>query len=87
MNLFRPVLFILIFFHFSCTENNDLSYREKLNDPELFQEVMQNLTNIIVYDIFSPPVASRVFTYTLQLQPTKLSQAITQKNIIVLLAR
>ena len=63
MKLFRPVLFILIFFHFSCTENNDLSYREKLNDPELFQEVMQNLTNIIVYDIFSPPVASRVYLY------------------------
>ena len=52
-----------IFFHFSCTENYDLSYREKLNDPELFQEVMQNLTNIIVYDIFSPPVASRVYLY------------------------
>ena len=63
MKLFRPVLFILIFFHFSCTEDNDLSYREKLNDPELFQEVMQNLTNIIVYDIFSPPVASRVYLY------------------------
>ena len=63
MKLFRAVLFILIFFHFSCTEDNDLSYREKLNDPELFQEVMQNLTNIIVYDIFSPPVASRVYLY------------------------
>ena len=63
MKLFRQVLFILIFFHFSCTEDNDLSYREKLNDPELFQEVMQNLTNIIVYDIFSPPVASRVYLY------------------------
>ena len=63
MKLFRTVLFISIFFHFSCTENNDLSYREKLNDPELFQEVMQNLTNIIVYDIFSPPVASRVYLY------------------------
>ena len=63
MKLFRTVLFILIFFHFSCTEDNDLSYREKLNDPELFQEVMQNLTNIIVYDIFSPPVASRVYLY------------------------
>ena len=63
MKLFRPVLFIIIFFSFSCTENNDLAYREKLNDPELFQEVMQNLTNIIVYDIFSPPVASRVYLY------------------------
>ena len=24
---------------------------------------MQNLTDIVVYDIFSPPVASRVFVY------------------------
>ena len=36
---------------------------EKLNNPELFQEAMQNLTDIIVYDIFSPPVASRVYLY------------------------
>ena len=63
MKLFRLAFFILIILHFSCTENNDISYREKLNDPELFQEVMQNLTNIIVYDIFSPPVASRVYLY------------------------
>ena len=63
MKLFRLPFFILIILHFSCTENNDISYREKLNDPELFQEVMQNLTNIIVYDIFSPPVASRVYLY------------------------
>jgi hypothetical protein len=63
MKLFRFAFFILIILHFSCTENNDISYREKLNDPELFQEVMQNLTNIIVYDIFSPPVASRVYLY------------------------
>ena len=34
-----------------------------LEDPELFQEAMQNLTDIIVYDIFSPPVASRVYVY------------------------
>ena len=63
MKFFRLAIFTFFFLHFSCTENNDLSYREKLNDPELFQAVMQNLTNIIVYDIFSPPVASRVYLY------------------------
>ena len=35
----------------------------KLNDASLFHSAMQNLSNIIVYDIFSPPVASRVYLY------------------------
>ena len=36
---------------------------DKVQDPELFQNAMQNLTDIVVYDIFSPPVASRVYLY------------------------
>ncbi|MDB2491537.1 vanadium-dependent haloperoxidase, partial [Flavobacteriaceae bacterium] len=39
------------------------AYKEKLQDPELFQFAMQNLTDLVVYDIFSPPVASRVYLY------------------------
>lgn len=35
----------------------------KINDPELFQSSVKNLTDIVVYDIFSPPVASRVYLY------------------------
>ncbi|MBU78950.1 MAG: phosphatidic acid phosphatase [Flavobacteriales bacterium] len=45
----------------SCS--NDNRNIEKLNDPELFHQAMQNLTDIIVYDIFSPPVASRIYVY------------------------
>ena len=44
-----------------CKENN--AYKEQLQDPELFQSTMKKLTDIIVYDIFSPPVASRVYMY------------------------
>lgn len=56
------IKYILLFFiTVSCTQNTD--YIEKIEDPELFQEAMQNLTDIIVYDIFSPPVASRVYAY------------------------
>ena len=36
---------------------------KKVQDPELFRNAMQNLTDIVVYDIFSPPVASRVYLY------------------------
>ena len=35
----------------------------KLNDASLFHWAMQSLSDIIVYDIFSPPVASRVYLY------------------------
>ena len=56
---FMPCLLLL-----SCSSlESDLAYKEKLQDPELFQDAMQNLTNIVVYDIFSPPVASRVYLY------------------------
>ena len=33
------------------------------NDPAIFHESMQKLTDVIVYDIFSPPVASRIYVY------------------------
>ena len=45
----------------SCKRDN--SYTASISDPVLFQESVQNLTDIIVHDIFSPPVASRVYLY------------------------
>lgn len=58
--------FLIAFICFSylflgCTANS--SYNEDVSDPELFLEAVQNLSDIIVYDIFSPPVASRVYVY------------------------
>ena len=63
MKLFKLTFSILFLLQLSCSENDNIEYKELLNDPELFQEAMQNLTNIIVNDIFSPPVASRVYLY------------------------
>jgi len=56
----------------SCKEN--IAYKEQLNDPELFQSAVKKLTDVIVYDIFSPPVASRVYMY-----PSVASYSIMQK--------
>lgn len=36
---------------------------ETLNSPEPLHEAMQQLTNTMVYDIFSPPQSSRVYSY------------------------
>lgn len=63
----------LSLFFISCQENT--TYKEQLNDPELFHNAIKKLTDIIVYDIFSPPVASRVYMY-----PSIASYTILQKG-------
>ncbi|WP_298735935.1 vanadium-dependent haloperoxidase [uncultured Chitinophaga sp.] len=35
----------------------------KLQDPEVVHASVKRLTDVIVYDIFSPPVASRIYAY------------------------
>lgn len=39
-------------------------YKAKANDPEFLHRSMKAITDRIVYDIFSPPVASRIYAYT-----------------------
>lgn len=53
------MLFVLILF--SCEQNT--AYKESLNDVELLNQTVKQLTNVIVHDIFSPPVASRIYAY------------------------
>lgn len=64
------VCFTLIFS--ACKENK--AYKDQLNDPELFHAAMKKLTDVIVYDIFSPPVASRVYMY-----PSVAAYSVMQK--------
>ncbi|MBV6641233.1 MAG: vanadium-dependent haloperoxidase [Cyclobacteriaceae bacterium] len=52
---FATVLF------FSCEE--DKRYKGILANPESYNGAVKQLTDVIVYDIFSPPVASRVYVY------------------------
>jgi hypothetical protein len=57
----------------SCESDN--RYVNRLNDASLFNDTMQVLTDVIVYDIFSPPVASRVYAY-----PSIAAYSIMQKT-------
>lgn len=59
--LFGTLLSCLFVFT-ACKENE--AYKSQLNNPELFRDAMKQLTDVIVYDIFSPPVASRVYMYS-----------------------
>ncbi len=46
----------------SCAREN-ADYEELASDPEYFHRSMKQLTDVIVHDIFSPPVASRIYAY------------------------
>src|SRR5438445_815663 len=43
--------------------NTRRDYRAQPADPELLHTAVHQLTGVIVYDVFSPPQASRVYAY------------------------
>ena len=49
----RALIFTVLLIQLSCNKHDNKEYLDKLDDPELFQSAMQNLTDIIVYDIDS----------------------------------
>jgi len=60
------LVLISVLLHFSCETKMVLSKNETsqlLKDPSYFHEALDKLTDVIVHDIFSPPVASRVYAY------------------------
>lgn len=46
----------------ACSPQNK-EYKEKVKNPEFLHRSLKSITDRIVYDIFSPPVASRIYTY------------------------
>jgi len=53
---------ILVMFFWGC-ESNNTDYIAKTENPAFFHRSMKRLTDVIVHDIFSPPVASRIYAY------------------------
>ena len=47
----------------SCQFGSSGSFQEAAANPEFLHRSMKRLTDVIVHDIFSPPVASRVYAY------------------------
>jgi hypothetical protein len=46
-----------------CTNNTVKSDPAVLNNPEILHRGIKRLGDVVIYDIFSPPVASRIFGY------------------------
>jgi hypothetical protein len=49
---------------FSCNGTPDDQWKVGANDPVFLHRTIKQITDIIVHDIFSPPVASRIYAYT-----------------------
>lgn len=47
----------------NCTSYNT-EFESEINDPKFVHSSMKKLSDVIVHDIFSPPVASRNYVYT-----------------------
>jgi hypothetical protein len=59
MRSFLFVLVVTLLFS-SCSDND---WRTKAENPEFIHRSVKQVTDVIVHDIFSPPVASRIYTY------------------------
>jgi hypothetical protein len=47
----------------SCKQKRN-DYIEVMHDPLLYNDVVHKLNYVVIYDIFTPPVAARVFAYS-----------------------
>lgn len=47
-----------------CQEDVNPNYQEEAADPERYHRAVKQLTDVIVHDIFSPPVAARIYSYS-----------------------
>lgn len=61
MNKFL-LLAVVVLLVSSCRRDTG-EYKAKVQDPEFFHRSMKAITDRIVHDIFSPPVASRIYAY------------------------
>jgi len=60
--LYFALLSVLVISFTSCKTVN-INYQAEVNDPTILHDAMKRMTDIMVYDIFSPPVASRNYVY------------------------
>jgi hypothetical protein len=65
MRYLKPLIWTLLlsFLYSSCEEPINENYQAEANQADYLHRSMKRLTDVIVHDIFSPPVASRIYAY------------------------
>jgi hypothetical protein len=64
-NLMKQVLIIgvMCLAICSCKRTTPEEYGKVANNPVIYHDAVDKLTEVIIHDIFSPPVASRIYSY------------------------
>lgn len=57
------IVSILLFFGVSACAPTNPDFQADASEPEAYHQAVKQLTDVIVHDIFSPPVASRIYAY------------------------
>ena len=60
----RSLLFAIVLAGAASCTQRAADYQQIFHNPVLYSKVTGQLTDVITYDIFSPPVASRIYAYT-----------------------
>ena len=63
MKSFLPKVLLLFLVLTSCSNDDNGEWKTRAQNPEYLHRSVKQITDIIVHDIFSPPVASRIYTY------------------------
>ena len=59
----RLFLFAILLAGVTSCKQRAADYQQVLHDPVLYSKITGQLTDVITYDIFTPPVASRIYAY------------------------
>jgi hypothetical protein len=59
----RKSLFIILFFSVFLTARSNDSWKEKTENANYIHRAIKQVTDVMVHDIYSPPVASRTYAY------------------------
>lgn len=62
--LFLSVAIISVSFNACKPKSDAKAYNAKAADPELYHQSVELLTQVIIHDIFKPPVAARIYAYS-----------------------
>ncbi|MDP4820982.1 MAG: vanadium-dependent haloperoxidase [Saprospiraceae bacterium] len=76
-------LLLVVLLGFSACVSEDQSWQSREVSAELLHEAHKNLTDIMVHDIFSPPVASRIYAYSSLAAWEVMARKDAQKNSMV----
>src|SRR5690242_11746623 len=59
----RVLIFFVVFLTFSFTTKEEKHWRDKSENADYVHRAIKQITDVMVHDIYSPPVAGRTYAY------------------------